>query len=688
MYGIGGIRTIALSLLAAPVTLGLGPHARTDRLHMEAKVLLERSVSDNLVLAKDGRSVELSRGALYEDDGPAAGFSFKPNVERLAEGVRIRKDLVIPDPNARRATLLVGPGGDLTASVNGKSWALGTGRKEGAYWRAYEIDPALLRAGPNSFVLSGRGQVWIARDDEYAAGSRTRTRHPNRSARSTDGGKTWDDRRLGSGGDVDGEYYVRIFLDQHRAVGTLLLPVLDVGNLAGHAVSAPLRDVGPVSLKLDGDAEGPCRMVAKIRSGTTFVPDSKNWSEWTALGPRGGTLENPAGRFIQVRLELSTRNGLKTPRLRSLTVMAQPRRGKDWTKKLEVVEAHNEEIIRTSIPFEYEPFDHPRLRKLREKYRLDEVVKGARNELEMLTRLANWANTWAGAGYKNKVGHSRPDPGYPPWDALEILKPMGAGKVWGGFCQQYNVCMIQACESLGLTARAISIGPGNYANRLDYRGGHEALEIWSDEYKKWIWVDGSINCYAVDEETGVPVSFWELRRWQLRTFKIVDGPARRIRPEVIADNGFGPGAARLDRVNCAEIRLIPRNNFLQRPSPVPLNQGKRGWFWTGHVVWTDDEAPARPLYGRRVEKRGNWEWTLNQAHYVLEATGEPDVFRVHLDTVTPGFDTFLAGVDGGEKKPVPAVFRWKLHPGTNRLEVCPRNKAGREGISSWIVLNR
>jgi hypothetical protein len=103
-------------------------------------------------------------------------------------------------------------------------------------------------------------------------------------------------------------------------------------------------------------------------------------------------------------------------------------------------------------------------------------------------------------------------------------------------------------------------------------------------------------------------------------------------------------------------------------------------------VWTDAEAPAGLLFGHRVTRRGDFEWTLNQAHYVLEPSQTPGVFRVHLDTETPSFETFLAEIDTGEKKSVAPGFTWMLHPGKNELRVRPRNVEGREGILSWVAL--
>ena len=136
----------------------------------------------------------------------------------------------------------------------------------------------------------------------------------------------------------------------------------------------------------------------------------------------------------------------------------------------------------------------------------------------------------------------------------------------------------------------------------------------------------------------------------------------------------------------AELRLVPRSNFLGQKSPLPLHQGMRGWFWTGHQVWTDEASPASLLYGERVSQRSNWEWTLDQAHMVLETTAVAGEVRVQLETQTPGFQTFVAGIDGKKLEPVGREFTWKLRAGKNGLEVRPRNIAGREGSASGVVL--
>lgn len=594
-------------------------------LEWDARTLLDRSTGHHVRLSADGSAIEPDRGELFEDDGPAAGYSYKPNEETLSGELRIRKSLVIPDPRATSATLLVGPGGRLSAEINGKPQKLEGARTTGKYWQAYAIDPSLLKAGLNEIVLQGTGKVWIARDDEFPPGAA----HPDRSARSADGGKTW------SG--IDGEYYVRLFLDRPRARGTIVLPVIDAGNLVGRPIAPPLSKVGPVNVG-----------GARVRSGPTPVPGA-GW-----VDGEGG------GRYLQVTLDI-------TAPLKGLRIEASPERPPDWTSRLAVVERRNDPVVRTSLPFEYEPYAHPRLKELREKHRLDEVVKDAKGEFDLVTRLARWASQlWADGHLKD---------GYPAWDALEILKPHADGRPVGGFCQQYNLVFLQACESFGIPGRCVSIGPGDHGSPI--RGGHEVAEIWSNEHRKWVYVDGNTAWHFADPESGVPLSLLELRERQLR------GRQPRL-VELAKTKHAWKGIA--DWPPFVELRLIPRSNFLEKPAPLPLNQGMRGWFWSGHVAWTDREAPASLLYGNRVSRRGDFEWTLNTVHLTLEAAG-PGELRVHLDTVTPGFDSFLVSLDEGNPKPSEAVFTWKLRKGRNTLEARARNAAGRDGPPSRVVLD-
>ncbi len=639
-----------------------------DTLHLDARELFARSVATSLRLSNDGKAIQLGRDELLEDDGPAAGYSYKPNEEKLSATTWIKKDFVIADPRMQKATLLVGPGGALQAMINGRPVTLHNPTKTGQYWQAFDIPTDVWKAGRNEVILHGSGKVWIARADEFAAGSLVRPRHPKHSAKSTDAGKSWQRDCLGPAGSIEGEYYIRLLLDRYRAQGTLTSPVLDAANFSDHPVGSPITALGKVRIRAIGDGT----FLLRVRTGSTFVPDVRHWTGWHDLDETG-TLERTSGRYIQLAVTLRSDNPLQTPSLKQITIEANPDRPVDWTKRIRVIQSQNPEIQRSSIPFAYERFDHPRLKKLRADFKLDDVVRGAKTDFEKITRLAAWS------ARQFQRGHLRD--AYPPWDALEILKPHADKTPVGGFCQQYNIVFLQACESFGFVGRAVSLGAGDHGAKI--RSGHEVVEIWSNDHGKWIYVDGQLARYHIDEKSGVPLSLWELRERQVALFRGKTPPA--VKAIQIADTepwqgltGFPP---------FFEMRLIPRSNFLEQKSPLPLNQGMRGWFWTGHYVWTDPDYPASKLYRNRITNRRDWEWPLNQTHCKLEATETAGVLRVHLDTETPGFDTFVGDIDGAGKRPIATSFLWRLHAGRNSLEIRSRNRAGSEGPPARLVLN-
>ena len=184
-----------------------------------------------------------------------------------------------------------------------------------------------------------------------------------------------------------------------------------------------------------------------------------------------------------MEVTLASSDPLTTPRLREISVETAPIILADWTKAVKVLDAHNQEIVRTSIPFRYEPFTRPELKELRTRYRLDEVVEGAKTELELIGMLAAWAaRQW-------KWGEWHLDESYPPWNALDILSRGADGKPVGGFCEQYDLVFLQAAESFGLVGRQVSISNGTLG--LPKVFGHEPTEIWSNQFRKWIYMDAT-----------------------------------------------------------------------------------------------------------------------------------------------------------------------------------------------------
>jgi len=654
------------------------PHDVTETRRWTAAQLFAEATSANLRLSADGSAIELAEGELIEDDGPAAGFSYLPNEEKLGPDVRIKKTLLVDDRRTHEAILLVGTNGKIEATINGEEASLEPLGREGNYWQKFRFAPTHLKQGANEIVLRGTGSIFIARDEDFAKGSTTRTKHPNRSAKSSDGGKTWSDTKLGTKGDVDGEYYVRLFLKRRPALvegvsgkpfGLLRLPVIDLGNFDGSEIPSTWKPNSHAFIKVKHGSSGTVDVGRS--SGDMPTAAKTDWRYMRSDGTKIITYLD--GRYLAIELVLESDDPLVSPQLTALEVVVERDRMSDWTKELKLIGRHNPTIYRTSIPFVYEKFDNAELKKFRTENKLDEVVAGAKTEWELIEKLATWSSQRWEKGHLNKI--------YPAWNAREILKPADDGTPIGGFCQQYNLVLLQACESFGLVGRIVSLGSGNMTDKI--RSGHETCEIWSNEFDKWVYIDGNTGWYLVDSATKTPLSHLELRERQLAFF--ADKDFKPVEVRVVAETKY-----KWDGLKSfppfMELRMIPRSNFLETQVPLPLNQGMRGWFWTGHYVWSDDTLPAAMLYGNRVTRRENWNWSVNQVHITLEPTTTKGEFRVHCDTETPGFDTFTAKIDGGAAQPQKSGFAWKLKPGKNRVEVRSRNIAGREGAASWIEI--
>src|SRR2546425_4815526 len=121
-----------------------------------------------------------------------------------------------------------------------------------------------------------------------------------------------------------------------------------------------------------------------------------------------------------------------------------------WVAQSEIVlvtSEHNGEFGVSSYTLREDDFNHPRLRLLRSREKLDEVVSTAETQFETIVLLRAWTRRqW--------------DPGrrfyYPPWDAVEILD-LARKYGNGGFCAQYAIVFLQACQSLAIHARYVDL---------------------------------------------------------------------------------------------------------------------------------------------------------------------------------------------------------------------------------------
>jgi len=142
-------------ILVAVLGIQFEPPAGASTWQLEAPKIFEQCVSHDLGLSAGGGEIELAVGELFEDDGPASGHSYqKPeNRETVTNKVWIKKELLIPNPQARAAHLVVLSDVPVEALINGTAPNLGTNQSGRPLHQRYAFDPKLLQAGRNEIIV-------------------------------------------------------------------------------------------------------------------------------------------------------------------------------------------------------------------------------------------------------------------------------------------------------------------------------------------------------------------------------------------------------------------------------------------------------------------------------------------------------------------------------------------------------
>ncbi len=339
-------------------------------------------------------------------------------------------------------------------------------------------------------------------------------------------------------------------------------------------------------------------------------------------------------------------------------------------------------IVPRSLSFGYESDFHPALVQLRQQEQLEQVVSAGGTEFDKQRLLNDWVNSQWSAG--------KPVP-YPPWDALVILDRIRSGRS-KGFCAQYAVVLVQGCLSMGWQARYLAI-----AEELKPHKGHLTVEVWSNQYNKWVVLD---PYYCLHYESGgEPLSGLELHRL------LSDGRGS----DVVAVWGSGLNQRRDIQTGYMisqyhHLALDLRNDHLSGPLH----------FWNrhqGYLSWQDRDTQGREnIFTRFTREPLDFDFPLNQVELSARPGAGPGKMRLRLRTNMPDAQTFLIRRDGGQWKQAKppyfqnqpgkikiateldllygsvAVYHFSLEPGLNTVEVCALSRNGIRGPASELRL--
>ncbi len=662
--------------------------------------------------------IRLQETELVEDDAPAAGLpeGYKTYtkgpvewVEDLRKGIVIKKILEIKNPTSASARLVFkgmevkGNKASLHLSLNGGKFTRPASVIAYPHARQYidmagldrwyyiDLPHEKLRKGNNEILMwtetdSTSWRVLIAHINEFKRGSLTRT-SPNHSLKSKNGGNTWSDTKLGAMDQIDGEYSIRFSIDRFLPAGEYVSPLIDLVDGEN-----PLKH-SSANLKASfwADLEEPLMTSAKvlIRYGSGPFIGDQSWTAWQPL-ERGREYSLGDKRYFQWKAELSTTDLLKTPLIRGFRYSTSWEDNSINTNAgLQAHVINNGRIIQSSYPFSYENLNHLDLKKYREDHKLDQIVKGANTEFEVMMRLLNWAYRvpLRSEAYSWNWNDVTVNPVIDEGTGMPRLNgPFFKGRRMVEMCLYPNQALIGALLSMGYQARHINI-------HSEGESGHEVTEVWSNQLNKWIYMDSTRDYYYFDPETGIPFNLLEIHNLLAAAMPRAETWERPFAPEFgeelvktlkvaqrQGNNPFsiqGGGGTHILEI-MGHFRIIPRNDFLSKPLPVPVHTGDTMWGWDGFLNWYDDVFPKRDEYQRYTNRESDFYQPLNQAKIYLNETNKSGILKVEVDAFTPGgSDGFLVAIKDGEwQNQSQKSWDWTLQNGLNTIKVRTKNIRG------------
>lgn len=150
----------------------------------------------------------------------------------------------------------------------------------------------------------------------------------------------------------------------------------------------------------------------------------------------------------------------------------------------------------TDLNTKYQTEKSDYLEKLKASYPLD-FIDGKMNDTEVALQVLNWThNQWE---HDSMNSPSNPD-------ALTILNEVNEGQRFP--CFAYGIVIMDQLNALGYRARTIYLKTKDAENRKT-SPGHVATEVYLEDLKKWVFVDGQFN--VMPTLNGIPLNAVEFQ---------------------------------------------------------------------------------------------------------------------------------------------------------------------------------
>ncbi len=695
-----GLKIAAAFAMAAMAASPVSAQKVTTNWSMDAKSVYDEGFMHMLMKNEEG--VCLFNMDLVQNDAPGAGNSDNgPWSDTIWGENRGRKILNLDDPRAHKAYVIfwarrqgVPP---IRFIVNGntvsyENWSKTPSRPESYRWVEFPVQ--WLRKGRNVIEIAcpeaskpeEGWEIYMARADEFEKGGGNPADVGKTSFKSVDGGETWRESPFGPLGQDRCEYTIRISMDRSVKTGWLATPVLDLWKGDSRDFIVRQHVLRHVRIALRSDVPPGSTVEYYMRKGMDSGPFSERWEPYELIGSGPAVdLEIDGARirrrYIQLRAVLSATNPLVSPTVKSMSVSAdlQEPFPVPLHKNIVVLEADNQPIKYSSIPWEWEPWNRPEFEELRMRENTDRVIEGSLTQFDAQVRLLDYST--------KRWRWTSPTPEYPGWDALSIADRID-NYGGGGMCIQFNLFLGGLCQAYGWQARLVNIV------------GHEVCEVWNDEFGKWIYLDASlVNHYVYDPVTAEPQSMLDLHNLYL-DYYFPDRPidwmvdftgTQKYEPEkhpvrrgTIGDH---PSISHDGFTHAAFMRIFPRNNYYEKPYPRPLAHGSSQWPWDGYINWYDERTPPKRQYTWHTDRERDMYPDLNRVYVDATQGFGNDRLFLRFETYTPNFSHYEVNHNDNGWVNVADHWTWFLGAGRNELRVRAVSKLGVKGYPSRILLN-
>ena len=336
----------------------------------------------------------------------------------------------------------------------------------------------------------------------------------------------------------------------------------------------------------------------------------------------------------------------------------------------------NNPVFRSNTEFQsFENLASPEFKHLVDKYQLDTILHGEKDEFKRILLLRHWIKSVIAID-----DHGDP---YPGGGNAEVILD-AAFKGQGFHCGHFMIVQNAIMNAFGYVTRTLGAGPGIKGGP---DGHHGANEIWLNKYHKWFLSDAKYDHHF--EKNGIPLSALEVRNEYLKNkaadIVMVKGPGRTP-TDIDPENGtskeqyartftwiewHGYNDMFSAWPNHRELLIMYNDEYFKTHT----------WIWDGKPHW----AYAKPDYIKLVNKVDSIYWTPNTITARIKIDG--DLASFSLLSATPNLKEYeMKSLPTGEWFKVEDSFNLKLERDHYELTFRAVNLAGIAGPEYRVVI--